>query len=88
MPAPTDRALTLAGAGLALTGVAHFVAPERFDVITRGAFPDDTRAWTFRNGALETVLGTGVAVASTRRAALVGVAAYVGWIGLNAARHR
>ena len=44
----SDRSVTAAtvvGAGLAATGVAHFVVPQAFAGITAQAFPDDTDTW-------------------------------------------
>ena len=79
---------TLAGVGLAATGIAHFVAPQAFLGITRGPFPADTDTWVLRNGACETVVGAAIAVPRTRTLGYVGLAAYVGWLGLNAAKHR
>jgi uncharacterized membrane protein len=84
----SSRATTLAGLGLAATGVAHFVVPDAFLGITRAPFPHDTAAWVPRNGACETVVGAAIAYPPTRRAGLVGLAGYVGWLGFNVAKHR
>ena len=79
---------TLAGVGLAATGLAHFVAPQAFLGITRAPFPDDTDTWVLRNGACETAVGAAIANPRTRTLGYVGLAAYVGWLGLNVAKHR
>ncbi len=84
----SSRVTTVAGLGLAATGVAHFVVPDVFLPVTRGPFPDDTDAWVLRDGACETVIGVAIAYPPTRRVGLVGLAAYVGWLGFNIAKHR
>lgn len=40
------------GAGLAATGVAHFVAPQPFESISKVAFPEDTRRWVYQTVSL------------------------------------
>lgn len=84
----SSRVTTAAGLGLAATGLAHFVVPDVFLPVTRAPFPDDTDTWVLRNGACETVVGVALAVPATRRVGYVGLAAYVGWLGFNAAKHR
>ncbi|MGC7340450.1 hypothetical protein RA998_20845, partial [Mycobacteroides abscessus subsp. massiliense] len=49
------------GAGLAATGVAHFVAPQPFESISKVAFPEDTRRWVYQNGFTELLLGLALA---------------------------
>jgi uncharacterized membrane protein len=75
------------GIGLALTGAAHFVVPEAFEGITKHPFPKDTRDWINRNGATELTLGAAIAYPKTRTIGLVGLGAYVGWLGYNVARN-
>lgn len=84
----SSRLTTAAGLGLAATGVAHFVAPDAFLGITRGPFPDDTGTWVLRDGACETAIGVAIAVPATRKIGYAGLAAYVGWLGFNVAKHR
>ncbi|WP_019631498.1 hypothetical protein [Actinomadura atramentaria] len=81
------RALRTAGLVLAATGAAHFAAPKAFVPITKVAFPENTRAWIQRNGATELALGVALAVDRTRRAGLVGAAAYTAWLGARAAKN-
>ncbi|MFC8179784.1 hypothetical protein CH293_15585 [Rhodococcus sp. 14-2470-1b] len=75
------------GIGLAATGAAHFVVPEAFEPITKRPFPKDTRDWITRNGATELVVGAAIAYPKTRKIGLVGLGAYVGWLGYNIARN-
>ncbi|WP_315772960.1 hypothetical protein [Rhodococcoides kroppenstedtii] len=75
----------VAGVALAATGAAHFVAPDAFRPITAPVFPDDTRTWTYRNGASELAIGTAIAIPATRKIGLVGLAVYVGFLGFRAA---
>ncbi|MGB3772920.1 MAG: hypothetical protein WBA00_17420 [Rhodococcus sp. (in: high G+C Gram-positive bacteria)] len=75
---------TVAGIVLAATGAAHFVVPDAFKAITEPAFPEDTKTWTYRNGASELVIGTAIAVPATRKIGLVALAGYVGFLGYRA----
>ncbi|WP_205914000.1 MULTISPECIES: hypothetical protein [Nocardiaceae] len=75
------------GIGLAATGAAHFVVPEAFEGITKLPFPKDTRTWISRNGATELAVGVAIAYPKTRKIGLVGLAAYVGWLGVNIAKN-
>ncbi|MGA9869776.1 MAG: hypothetical protein WBQ44_01325 [Rhodococcus sp. (in: high G+C Gram-positive bacteria)] len=75
------------GIGLAATGVAHFVVPEAFEGITKLPFPKDTREWINRNGATELAVGSAIAYPKTRKLGLIGLGAYVGWLGYNIARN-
>ncbi|MGU3290946.1 hypothetical protein [Williamsia sp. M5A3_1d] len=79
-------AATVVGAGLAATGVAHFVVPQAFAGITAQAFPDDTATWITRNGITETVVGTAIAIPATRRFGWIGLGAYVAFLGAQAVR--
>ncbi|MFC4911782.1 hypothetical protein [Actinomadura gamaensis] len=80
--------LRKAGIALAATGAAHFAAPKMFEPISRVGFPQDTEAWIKRNGATELALGLALTTKKTRRAGLVGVAAYFGWLGARVAYQR
>lgn len=75
------------GIGLAATGAAHFVVPEAFEGITKLPFPKDTKDWISRNGATELAVGAAIAYPRTRKIGLVGLGAYVGWLGYNIARN-
>lgn len=75
----------LAGSGLALMGLAHFVAPRAFEIPTALVFPDDTRRWVYRNGMTELALGVAVAAKPTRVPGIVGVLAYGAWLGAHTA---
>ncbi|HEY0542948.1 MAG TPA: hypothetical protein VGD53_31620 [Actinoallomurus sp.] len=72
--------LRLAGLLLAGTGAAHFAAPQVFDPISKAAFPDDTRQWTYRNGAAEVALGLALTTRKTRLLGLAGTAGYAYWL--------
>lgn len=80
--------ISVIGAALAATGLAHFVKPAVFEPLTRTAFPNNPRRATYVNGGIETALGVGLAVPQTRRIAVAGLAGYVGWLGFNAVRAR
>ncbi|GAA1880473.1 MAG: hypothetical protein INR72_04615 [Williamsia herbipolensis] len=79
-------ATTILGASLAVVGPLHYVAPEKFEAFTATAFPDDTRTWVLRHGAIETALGVGLLVPATRTLARVGLLAYGAHLGLHAFR--
>ncbi|MGZ8177468.1 hypothetical protein ACXVUM_06010 [Williamsia sp. SKLECPSW1] len=79
-------ALTIVGASLAVVGPLHYVAPEKFEAFTATAFPDDTRTWVLRHGAIETGLGIGLLVPATRKLATVGLLAYGAHLGYHAYR--
>lgn len=76
------------GAVLAAAGVTHFVKPQVFEPITAPAFPQNTRRHVYTNGAIETALGVGMVVPKTRKFALVGAVAYVGYLIFGAVRSR
>lgn len=80
--------LRFAGLALAATGAAHFAAPKAFEPISKLAFPNDTQAWIKRNGATELALGLALTTDRTRKAGLVGVAAYTLWLGARSAYNR
>ncbi|OHU30427.1 hypothetical protein BKG76_01260 [Mycobacteroides franklinii] len=68
------------GAGLAATGVAHFVAPQPFESISKVAFPEDTRRWVYQNGFTELLLGLALAFRRTRIVGGLGGLAYVAFL--------
>lgn len=74
----------LFGLILAATGIAHFVKPELFKEITAPAFPDNTDQAIQINGGVETALGLAL-LAGKKRFAGLGLLAYGGWLGYNAA---
>ena len=77
--------VTVAGAGLAATGLAHFVAPDLFRGITEPAFPKNTDQMLKVNGGIETVVGALIAVPRTRKAGLIGLGLYGAHLAANAA---
>ena len=70
---------------LAATGVAHFVVPDKFEQLTKTAFPTDTDAWIQRNGASELAIGAAMMLPKTRKLGILGLFGYGGWLGYNAA---
>jgi hypothetical protein len=72
--------LRLAGILLAGTGAAHFAAPQLFDPISKAAFPENTRQWTYRDGAIEVALGLAMTSKKTRLLGLAGTAGYAYWL--------
>ncbi|MEO9329570.1 hypothetical protein [Gordonia aurantiaca] len=81
-------AISLIGAGTAAVGVAHFIKPEAFAPITAPVFPEDTTTWTHRNGACETAIGVALVSPRTRRIGVLGLAAYVGFLGYRAVKSK
>ena len=79
--------LRLTGITIALTGIAHFIAPQYFRDITKAAFPEDTDAWIKKNGAIETAIGSAIVLKSTRKIGLGGLSAYAGWLAFNGAKN-
>lgn len=77
-----------AGAALAAMGLSHFAKPQVFEKITAPAFPENTRRHVYVNGTIETALGVGMVVPQTRKFALAGVAAYLGYLIFGAVRSR
>ena len=80
--------ITVAGAALAATGLAHFAKPELFEPITAPVFPDNTRRHVYLNGGIETALGVGLVVPQTRKVAVAGALGYLGYLALAAVRSR
>ena len=78
----------LAGIGLTLAGLAHFVKPELFQSITATAFAQDIDKHLKVNGSIETALGVGLIVPQTRKVATVGVIGYVLYLAANVIRNR
>ncbi|GAA2728749.1 hypothetical protein [Actinocorallia aurantiaca] len=74
-----------AGLVLAVTGLAHLVAPKPFELITKPLFPEDTGDWVQRNGVTELALGAAIAVPQTRRIGLAGLTVYVSWLAKRGA---
>jgi uncharacterized membrane protein len=77
----------LTGFLIALTGIAHFIAPQYFKDMTKLAFPEDTDDWIKRNGAIETAVGASIAIQKTRRLGFLGLGAYAGWLAFNGAKN-
>lgn len=76
------------GAALAAMGLSHFAFPQVFEKITAPAFPQHTRRYVYGNGAVETALGVGLVVPQTRKFALAGVLAYVGYLIFGSVHNR
>jgi hypothetical protein len=72
--------LRIAGILLAGTGAAHLAAPQLFEPIAKTAFPENTREWTYRNGAIEIGLGLALTSRKTRILGLLGSAGYAVWL--------
>lgn len=77
--------IKLFGIGLALVGISHFFAPDVYRSATALAFPENTDQAIQINGAAETGLGLAIACQKTRKLGFVGLLAYTGWLGYNAA---
>jgi len=77
MSARTGQVL---GLTIAATGLAHFAAPAAFEPVTRMAFADDIRRWTYRNGGTELAIGLAIAARPTRKAGAAGLVVYAGWL--------
>ena len=88
MPEQNSPAAKTAGLALAATGLSHFVAPQIYEGMTKAAFPENTRTHVYVDGGIETALGLGLAAAKTRKLAIVGVLAYLLYLGGNAIRQK
>jgi uncharacterized membrane protein len=88
VPEQNSKAATIVGLAAATAGVAHFIKPELFESITKGAFPDDTVKAIKINGSLETAIGLGLAVPQARKLALVGLVGYGTYLAVNVVRNR
>lgn len=84
----SSKVPSVIGVALAGTGAAHFVRPELFEGITKAAFPKDTARYLKINGGLETALGLGLAVPTTRKLAVIGLLGYGGYLAVNVIRNR
>lgn len=88
MEEKSSRLPVLAGLALAGAGVSHFLKPELFEGITKGAFPNDTSRYIQINGGIETAIGVGLLVPKTRKLAVLGSLGYVAYLAGNAIRNR
>ena len=79
----TARLLGLIVAGI---GLAHFIDPRSFMVMTRVAFPRNTQTYVYVNGGLETAIGLLLSRAHTRGAGVVALIAYGVYLAGNATR--
>jgi uncharacterized membrane protein len=70
---------------VAAVGAAHFAVPDRFEELTKVAFPVDTKNWVTRNGATEIGIGSAMMLKPTRKLGVLALVAYAGWLGYNAA---
>lgn len=78
----------LAGIGLALVGLAHFIKPDLFRGMAATAFPEDVDKHIKVNGSIETALGVGLIVPQTRKVATIGAIGYVLYLAANVFRNR
>jgi uncharacterized membrane protein len=81
-------AVVLTGLTLAGSGVAHFIAPQLFESITKVAFPTDTADHIKVSGIVETALGVGLVLPKTRKLAAIGSLGWVGYLAANVIRNR
>jgi uncharacterized membrane protein len=79
---------TIAGLLLTITGLAHFVVPDQIVPMVAPAFPTNTRRHVLINGGLETGLGALLMSGRTRRAAIVGILLYLGYMTASALRNK
>ena len=81
------RSARLVGLAVVASGLAHFVAPRLIEPTTKPLFPNNTRRHVYVNGGLETVLGLGLWVRRSRRAAAVGLIGYTAYpVGARCSR--
>ncbi|WP_405484967.1 hypothetical protein [Nocardia sp. NBC_00511] len=85
---PDSKLARIFGLGLAGSGAAHFTAPQAFDPLTKQAFPRSTRNWTYSNGFTELLLGLAIFFRRTRALGVIGLLAYVGFLGSRLAGSR
>lgn len=78
--ADTARSRHRLGLAVSLIGLAHLVMPRYFDPINRLGFPNHARTFTYVNGALETIIGTLIALPQARRQSRVVSAFYVTYL--------
>ncbi|MFT4048412.1 MAG: hypothetical protein QM648_01080 [Solirubrobacterales bacterium] len=78
----------LLGLVIAATGIAHFIQPDLFRDMTKVAFPHNTDQAIQQNGAIETGVGLAIACGKTRKLGFLGLLAYTGWLGFNAAQNQ
>ena len=83
-----SKIATLAGLGIAGTGLAHFVKPEAFESITAITFPENTAQHISIDGAAETALGLALVVPKTRKLAIWGLLGYGGYLAVNTLKNR
>ncbi|MEU0054495.1 hypothetical protein [Streptomyces sp. NPDC006309] len=72
----SERSPLLLAGLLAVSGVAHFAAPRRFDATIPRRLPGSPRMWTYGSGAVELALAAGIAAPRTRAAAARAAAAF------------
>ena len=81
------RLARLAGLGMVGAGIAHFVSPQLFEPMTESIFGESTRKRVYTNGCVETTLGLGVTVRSTRPLAIVATIGYMAYLVGNFSRN-
>ncbi|MFF9087637.1 hypothetical protein ACF1BE_14675 [Streptomyces sp. NPDC014991] len=72
----SERSPLLLAGLLAVSGVAHFAAPRRFDATIPRRLPGSPRAWTYGSGVAELALAAGIAAPRTRAVAARAAAAF------------
>lgn len=84
--------LTTRTTGTLLTGIGatHFLTPSLYEPATMTAFPTNTRAWVYRNGATEIILGLALRSKRThlRQTGTAGLAAYTLGLAVKALSSR
>lgn len=78
----------LFGAVISAIGVAHIVAPKRFESVNRRMFTRNIRRHVYINGAIETSIGVAVMAPRARRFVPAFGALYVSYLGGNIIRRR
>ena len=88
MSRKSNRVARVSGLALAGAGLAHFTSPRLWELITKSAFPRNTRQHVYTKGGIETTLGLGFSSSrQTRSLAIVGLIGYLAYPGGNAIRH-
>lgn len=88
MPEQNSPVARAAGLTLAVVGLSHFVAPQIYEGMTKAAFPDNTRTHVYVDGAVETVIGLGIAGAATRKVSLAALVGYLLFLTVNTVRQK
>jgi uncharacterized membrane protein len=68
------------GTAAIIVGVTHFVVPRIFEPFNRLGFPRRPRAFTYVNGAIETLIGVLAAIPRTRQQATALSVCYITYL--------